>query len=165
VQIWKTGVLALAATATLLTGCGGSDDDNDDGASVETDASADLSDDCQDALEAMAGAAGGMTNAFSGEVDSLEDAVEAMEDYADDAPEEIRDDFRLVADAYAEVVEIIVDSEVDLSGSEVPDEETMAALEEATSGLDSEELEAAAARIQEYFQEECGVDAEGETEG
>lgn len=161
-QTWKTGILALAAVMTLLTGCGGSDedDDTDVGASASADISEELNDagvdgDCADALEAMTGAAGGMTNAMSGEVDSLEDAVEAMEDYADDAPEEIRDDFRLMASAYADVVEVLVDGEIDLSGGDVPDQETIAALEEATSALDDEELSAAAERIQEYFQEEC----------
>ena len=161
-QTWKTGVAALAAVATLLAGCGGSDDDDDADVSADVDTDLDeeledagVSEGCADALAAMSSASTGVSSAFAGDASDLEDAVEAMEDYADDAPEEIRDDFRLVASAYARFVEVIVESDIDLSGDEVPDQETMDALEDASAELDDEELSAASERIQEFFAEEC----------
>ena len=163
-QTWTKGVAVLAVALTLMTGCGGSDDDNetDVGASAEVDGELDdeledagVSGGCADAVAAMSSAASGMTNALAGDVGDLEDAVGALEDYADDAPDEIRDDLRLVAEAYAKFVDVIVDSDIDLTGGEVPDQETMQAFEEASAGLDEDDLKEASTRIQSFFEEEC----------
>jgi len=164
----KHGAVALCVGALALAGCGGSDDDGGEvSASAEVEAQLDeeldavedidlgdiASGACAEAVAAMAEVAGGMTAAFTGEVDQLEEAVDAMNEVAEAAPDAISDDMQLVAAAYADFVAVLID--LDLGAGEVPDDEAMAALEDATGELDTDELESASQRIQAYFDSGC----------
>jgi hypothetical protein len=170
-------LLALVAAAALfVTGCGGDDDDDGgvaaSGSASGSEASADeggeeeidpeavedaaqavgMDEDCAEAVAAFASVSAGAGAAFSGGDSDLEDSLEAFQAYAEVAPDEIQDDMEVLAEAYGEFIEAIVDSGYDASSGEAPPDEVMEALED----LDSEELSAANERISAYFENECG---------
>jgi len=182
VAMFMIGALALA-------GCGGDDDDGgealdeavdagdssedapddtgDDGSTGDDDGDdVDLDDidvfgseECQDALTAMAEAAAGATSAFTGGDVDLDDSVDQLRAYADAAPGEIRDDLQLIADAYGQWVEAYQESGLaDIEAGEIPSEDDLAALEDLSESFDDEEFQAASERVNEWFTTECGVE-------
>ncbi|HEX7277445.1 MAG TPA: hypothetical protein VF244_08740 [Acidimicrobiales bacterium] len=160
----------LVVGSVVLVGCGGDDDDESTtpatagNSSTDGGGSSDLptggsgisSAACLSAATAMAQAAGGLSTAFSGGSEDLEDSVEAFEAFAANAPSEIRDDLRTVAEGYAEFVEILADANFNPASGEAPSPETMARLEAASEQFDDSEFEAAAERVTAWFENECG---------
>ena len=159
-------VLALLAVAA---GCGGDDDDEGDDAAAVTQTSGDGSDDdamedddgedasglASDECEELAELSTKMGEAFSGTggSDDIQEQAEFFEDFADETPEEIREDFQVIAEAYTKLADALEDA--DLQAGEQPDPEAIQKLQEATQSLDQERLNEASANIQKWSEENC----------
>ena len=167
--------LLLFLPLGLLAACG---DDDDDAAPVASeseeesggDAGGDSEDSgggdgggdlsktrCAELVSEMSEAQAAASQALSGDTQSLEDSAAALEEFADDAPEEIRDDFQLIADGYSSIVRALADADIDLSGGQAPDPEALEELQRVAEELDTAEFQAASERVQKFFEEECGT--------
>jgi hypothetical protein len=109
------------------------------------------SEDCQELINASAS----LSQAFgsAGSDGDLDDVSAFFEEFADDAPEEIRADFQILADGYEAYAEALAD--VDLQAGETPDAEAVARLQEALTSIDQEEVAAASTRISAWANENC----------
>jgi hypothetical protein len=161
----------LVLGSLLLAACGGGDDGGsedaggDAGGTTGGDAGEVTGGDgdvgifdaaeCAEVVTAMAAATSGITAAMSGSGGDLEQSIEAMQAFAAEAPEEIREDFQLLAEAYARMAQVLADSGYDPASGQPPSAEVMAALQEAGDELNSPELQEASERISAYFAAEC----------
>jgi hypothetical protein len=154
----------LALVALAFVGCGGDDDDDAVGSGSGTTISDDDLEDAADAAgvdkECLAGvqaysafAASGSA-AYTGGTD-LEKSVDAFEAYAKKAPEAIRDDMKVLADAYSGWFQAIADSGWDPSSGKQPTPEQAQALSEAGAELDDEAVTTASNNVSSYFDEHC----------
>lgn len=159
-------VLALASAA-----CGGGDeetagdtdtvtletttDETTDETTTDTDTDTVgdslASEDCQELINASAS----LSRAFgSGGADSdLDDVSTFFDEFAEEAPDEIRDDFQVLADAYESYAEAI--EGIDLQSGQTPDPETLQQLQEALASIDQEEVTAASERISAWANDNC----------
>ena len=165
-------VLALAGF-----GCGGGDDtasdtdtvatettdgtttDTTDETTTETD-DTDETDDTEGSFATeecteLATAAASFSQAFAGAGTSGDvDETEAFfDEFADSAPEEIRDDLRVLAAAYAEYAEVLEDADID--PGEVPDARAIAALQAALARIDQEGVTEASANVSAWATANC----------
>jgi hypothetical protein len=160
----------LVLGALLLAACGGDDGGSDEaGGDVGEATGGDVGEvtggdgdvgifgagECAEVVAAMASAANALPAAMSGSAGDLEQSVEAMQAFAAEAPEEIREDFQMLAEAYARIGQILADSGYDPASGEPPSADAIAALQEAGNELNSAELQAAGERINAYFEAEC----------
>ncbi len=164
-------VLVLALLA-IAAGCGGDDDDDegDDAAAVtqtsgdgsggdeeatEDDDGEDASGLASDECEELAELSTKMGEAFGGTggSDDIQEQAEFFEDFADETPEEIREDFQVIAEAYTKLADALEDA--DFQAGEQPDPEAIQKLQEATQSLDQERLNEASANIQKWTEENC----------
>jgi hypothetical protein len=148
-------LVALIAAGSMLAACGGDDDDSSADADVDADigASANVSDECIDASRAMAAASSGVSSAFAGGSDDLDDSVKQLSRFADDAPDEIKADMKVVAKAYGEFATAIVDA--DFEAGKTPSPEQMAELQEIAASLDEDDFKDAADHVQDWLAEHC----------
>ena len=171
---WLAALL-LAALALFVAGCGGddgSDSASSDTAVVETEATDDddateteASDDgtATDATEddgelggecaELAGLGSKLQGAFgsgSGDIDSVS---EVFDELAERVPEEIRDDYQVLADNFKEFAEAL--EGVDLSSGATPDAETLAKLQEAATSMDQPEVQQASENIEAWVTANC----------
>jgi len=72
-------------------------------------------------------------------------------------PEEIRDDMRTVAEAYAVIARAYAESGYDPTSGEPPTAEQIAALTAAAEQLEDEDFVAASERVGTWFEAECGT--------
>lgn len=120
-----------------------SDDDDD----VTNVASAD---DCRELVELgskLAQALGGSGG------DDVERTKEFLNEFADRAPEEVREDFKVLAEAYAKIIDAIGD--LDLKPGETPSPEVILKLQQIGSEVDQEKLQEASENIQRWSEENC----------
>jgi len=172
---WLTIAVALTALVLVGAGCGGDDDaasdattlteattdetTTDDTITDETTTDTDDSDDfdlasgeCAELVEAGTklseafGAAGGTDGDF-------DDVSTFFDEFADSAPEEIRADFQILADAWDEYADILPDLQVE--PGETPDPEALAQLQQALAAIDQEEVAAASERISAWAEANC----------
>lgn len=171
-KTWKL-VGALLVASGLLVACGGDDDDDlsaaarvNADADVDADEDLDLGDledfafgseECLEASGAFLAAAGGAAAVFGGGDQDLQDSLADLEEFAGDVPAEIRADFEVFVDAYAEFADAFADLDFDPSSGEAPDEETMAALQALTEDFEESEFQEATENIQAWFEENCEV--------
>jgi len=162
-------VLALAGAS-----CGGDDEASSDGDDVTIETTTDetttddtttdetTDDDTGDLDELASGecqelvaASTSFSEAFgaAGQDGDVDDVSELFEEFADRAPEEIRDDFAILAEAYASYAEVIGD--VQIEPGETPDAEALARLQEALASIDQAEVTAASQRISDWATENC----------
>jgi hypothetical protein len=87
----------------------------------------------------------------TGETD-VEEAAAAMQEFADQAPEDIRDDFQVLADAYAKIADAL--EGVDLTDT-TPDADAIAKLAQLSQEIDQAELTEASQNISEWTSENC----------
>jgi len=163
-------VLALAGAS-----CGGDDEESsgdedtitletttDDTTTDETTTDAETTDDtdgsgslaseeCQDLISASTA----LGQAFSGVQtgDDLSESSEAFTEFAESAPDEIRDDLRIMADTYAAYVEALED--IGLSAGETPSAEQAAEFQQALASIDLEEYSAATQRFTTWAASNC----------
>jgi len=166
---WKLAALLLAAFALLAAGGGGDDSDEASDAAdttvVETDSMDDTDDtdttatatgDADEVLGGecaeFAGLGAKLQSAFGvgGDVDS---ASEVFDELADRVPEEIRDDYRVLADNFRQFADAL--EGVDLTSGETPSPETLAKLQEAAAAMDQPEIQQASDNIEAWVQENC----------
>ena len=126
--------------------------DGTDTDGTDTDATGGLATgECQELVDASAQ----LSQAFgsAGASGDLGDSSEVFDELADRAPEEIRADFQILAEAYSEYADVLGD--VDLQAGETPSAEDLQALQEALSSIDQAEVTAASQRISEWATANC----------
>jgi hypothetical protein len=167
---WTIAAMLVAALALIAAGCGGDDgeasgaadtavvetdtvDHNGEGETTEGDTteetgSAALGGECAE----FAGLGAKIQSAFGvgGDVDS---ASEVFAELADRVPEEIRDDYRVLADNFKEFAEAL--KGVDLTSGETPSPETLAKLQQAATAMDQPEIQQASENIESWVEENC----------
>jgi hypothetical protein len=79
--------------------------------------------------------------------------VEKFREYAEQVPEEIRDDVQVLAEAYAEYIDEL--QSLGLEAGEVPSASQLAQLQAASQSLGSSEVEAASTRLSAWTTENC----------
>ncbi len=145
----SAGLAALVLTAGLLTGCGNS-----------TDA---YCDELQGTIDEFGTLTGG------NDLDQLEDALDAIERLADEAPDEIDDEWDRLVEVLDEVRDSFDEAGIefsDLGGiqdGQLPEgvsQEDLAELGQSLQSLSGEEVQQAATAINEHALEECGIDLE-----
>lgn len=168
----RTKVLALATAVILVIGvaaCGGGDapevvsqepsgvsGGSDDATNLGgiDDAIGDLPDDAETCLEiglAYAGLGIGMLgSAFGADTGDVEELNRQLEELETKVPDEIADDFQIVADAFAEFGNAMTST-----GGNILDPATQQALEEASEALEAPEVTEAQANIEAYLEREC----------
>jgi hypothetical protein len=110
---------------------------------------------CAEVAAAMAAAAQAIPAAFSGSETDLEASIQQLQAFADAAPDEIAADLAIIYEAYAEFAQILADADFDPASGQAPPPEVIAALEQASATLDSAEVQAAAERVNAYFEAGC----------
>jgi hypothetical protein len=169
VRLLTIAVVLLLALAGV--GCGGDDDEaagdtdtvtletttdettTDDETTDEDETVGDSieSDECQELIQASASLSQALG---SGGTDSeLDDVSTFFDEFAEEAPEEIRADFQVLADAYEAYAEAIAG--IDLQAGETPDPEALQQLQEALESIDQAEVTAASERISAWTTENC----------
>ena len=171
-----TRAILLAALAALLltaAACGGDDDESaastqapaaaattDSSDAAETTSESEEDSDAPNAVESeecreLVGLGAKVTEALGGAAGGdVEDTQEFLDAYADEAPEEIRDDFKVIAEAYGKIAEAL--ERVDVSSGAQPDPEALAKLQALASELDQPRLEEANENITAWVNENCG---------
>jgi len=145
-------VAALALGLGLLTACG---DDDGNGA-----AAGDYCSDLKAAkteVDALKG----------GDFSDLEKTTDAMNKLADEAPDEIKDDWAVLVDGVQKLVDALKKAGLDeddmatLQSGQIPDGADMTVLQGLMTeikALDTEEFKAAGENINKHAKDECGVD-------
>lgn len=155
--------VALVAAVFVLGACGGGGDDSADGASGDGGnggggAAAALSDsDCREFIDTFLQS--DFDSIEPGEFDNMSQFAEQFSNAAERAPSEIRADVQAVAEVLTEYAAVLDEVGFDFSDPSSAvnlTEEDINRLEEATTGFDDEELEAAGARIEAFLEENCG---------
>jgi hypothetical protein len=82
-----------------------------------------------------------------------EEYASFLEEFAERAPEEIRDDFRVVAESYGKIAEAL--EGFDPSSTTPPSAEKLAELQRIVAEIDQAELTAASANITTWITENC----------
>jgi hypothetical protein len=175
---WFLIVLAVLALAFTGAGCGGGDDESasdtdtteitdsiatDETTTDETTDETDTGDDTDatgfdfssEECRQLASAGSAFSQAFGSATSGadLSDEAEAFQEFAENAPEEIRDDMQTLAGAYEEIVVALAD--VDLTPGETPSAAQVAQLTQALSSIDSAGVTEASTRIGAWAQANC----------
>ncbi len=132
------------------TGAAGGETGGTDGGEIGTiDAAR-----CAELAQAMAAAAvAAVPQAAGGE--DLSASVEQLEAFAAAAPEEIRSDMQTVVEGYAAIVRALEEAGYDPTSGQPPTAEQLAALAGASEQIDDPEFQAAAERVDTYFEAGC----------
>lgn len=169
-------VVALTSLALVGAGCGGDDEEASDTTTLtDTDTTTDdtttddtitdetTTDDGSDDFDLASGecaelveAGTKLSEAFGaagGTDGDLDDVSTFFDEFADSAPEEIRADFQILADAWDEYAEIL--PELQVEPGETPDPEALAKLQQALASIDQQEVAAASQRITAWAEANC----------
>ena len=87
-----------------------------------------------------------------GNVDA-DETKELLNEFADEAPEEIRNDFRVIADAYSKIADALEDLQLD--PGETPNAEDALKLQEIAGEINQAELTEANTNITTWVSENC----------
>lgn len=172
-------LVVFVAFAVLVGACGGDDDAAQD-ATTDTPAatttaappagagdggSVDLGDvfsgDCRDAVGGVAAAMGayttGLASAFTGQLDEseLEAAEDQLRRLSEEAPDELKDDLDVIANALAEFYRAFADIGFDPSGGQTPTPEQIEQLGQIAEQFDSADLQAAGDNVTAWFAANC----------
>jgi len=177
---WLTIAVALSALLLVAAGCGGDDeaasdtttltdtttDDtttteetttDDDTTTEETttddsdDSGSLASGECAELVEA--GTQLGQAFGSGTATPDLEDVSDLYDEVVANAPEEIRSDIQVLADAWAEYADVLADVQVD--PGQTPDPEDVAKLQQALASIDQQEVAVASQRISAWTTENC----------
>ena len=168
----KVMVLLLAALALAAAGCGGDESNEASGDTdttvVEETTTEDTTEETtsEDSTETtdddvalggkcaeFAGLGARISQAMAGGNSGLDEASELFDELASEVPDEIRADFEVIAENFAELAEVLKD--VDLSAGEQPSAEDLAKLQELTASMDSAEVTKASQNIEAWVQQNC----------
>jgi hypothetical protein len=142
-----TDTVTLETTTDETT----TDETTDETDTDETVGDSLASEDCQELINASAS----LSRAFgsAGADSDLEDVSTFFDEFAEEAPDEIREDFQVLADAYEAYAEAI--EGIDLQSGQTPDPEALQQLQEALTSIDQEEVTAASERISAWANDNC----------
>jgi len=142
-----TSMLAATAfAASLLSGCGGG-----------TDSYCDTLESTQKDFEDFG----------SSDFSNFDEFTERVEELADEAPDEVKDDWKVLAEAFQAFIDALDEAGLEpadlegLASGEIPEGVDMEALTEAMTeaqALGSEEFEEATANIEKHAKDECNID-------
>src|SRR3954451_24272547 len=85
--------------------------------------------------------------------------AQALQDVADQAPDEIKDDFQTLADAYGKIADALGDA--NLGSGQVPSADTIAALQALSKDIDTAKLAAASSNISTWLTQNCSPGGSG----
>jgi hypothetical protein len=123
-----------------------------DTSGIDTDATFNwASEDCQGLVAAYLAITGAIGAA--GAQGDVSGDVEQFTEYAEKVPEEIRDDVRVLAAAYAEYIDKL--QGIGLESGEVPSASQLQQLQDASQSLGSSEVQAASDRLTAWTEENC----------
>ena len=149
-----SAVAAAALGLVLLTGCG-----DDDGAGASGDFCADL-EAIQKEFQSVSG----------GDASDLEKLLDRIETLKDEAPDEVKEDWEVLYEAFEKIVQAFQDAGLTtedieaIQNGQIPDGVDQQALTEAYAAIQElasdAELTEAMERIRTHAKEDCGVDLE-----
>jgi hypothetical protein len=168
---WLAIAVAVLGLALVGAGCGGDDEEaasddttvtmttetettdtgetTDEGTTDDTLGGFDFDDeDCRE-LADTSSAIGQLFAAPGSELDESD----AFEQFADRVPDEIRDDYQVLADAFAEYREALAD--LDIGQGETPTAEDVQAIVQALSSIDQAAVSEATQNISAWVTENC----------
>ena len=163
----RLAVLLLAVLALVAAGCGG-DDASDASGDTETtiveETTGDEMTETEDAADDGAGALGEncaelagigsrLAQSLSGQAGDLDEAQELFDEIADQVPDEIKDDYEVVAENFGKIAEGLKD--LDLGSGGTPSAEDLQKLQELTASLDSAEVREASENISAWAEQNC----------
>ncbi len=172
---WLAIFLALLALVAVGAGCGGGDDEASDDPettvtdTTDTDETTDdtttddsttdtgdlggvfASEDCRGLVAAYVAISGAIGSAGSG--GDVSGDVDKFREYAEQVPEEIRDDVTVLAEAYGEYITELQD--LGLEAGEVPSADQLAQLQAASQSLGTSEVQAASTSLSAWTTENC----------
>lgn len=162
-------IACLLVLALLGAGCGGGDDtasdtdtvvtDTTDGITAEETTDETTTDDdgsfATSECASLVAAASSISQTFSGTgtTDDVDEARAQFEEFADNAPDEIRDDLQVLAAAYEEFAEVLGD--VNIEPGQTPDAEAIAALQAAIAAIDQADVTEASANVSAWTTANC----------
>jgi hypothetical protein len=173
----RIAALLIAVLALVAAGCGGSSSDeasSDTETTVATETTTDdmtatedttaTTDDSETSTDIdlgnlsgecaqFAGISSKLAQSLSGQDANIEDAAKAFDDIADKVPDEIKDDYRVIAENFSKIAEAL--KGVDLSSGQAPSPEALAKLQELSASMDSAEVQQASQHIEAWVQEHC----------
>lgn len=158
----RLGAVVLTAVLGLgLVACGS--DDKTDASADTTTTEANRSDvaanvfagDCAAFVSAFAGASAAVGSAFGGADADLKEAAEYFERVADKLPKEIRADFQIFAEAYADFAKAMAEANIDFSNPASMNPEALAELEKLSKAFEDSEVQEASERIEAYIDANC----------
>lgn len=171
-NVRRVMVLLIAILALVAAGCGG--DSNESAGDAETtvatvettdddtmtdDSAAATDDDADDTVELsgkcaeFADISTRIGESLSGDTANLDEAADLFDEIADEVPDEIREDYQVIADNFSKIAEAL--EGVDLTSGETPSPEALAKLQEVTASMDSAEVQQASENIQAWVEENC----------
>ncbi len=167
----RLAALLIAAVALVAAGCGGSDNEassdtvtavatettsvdttsTTDASGTSTDDSSigDLSGECTQ----FAGVSTKIAESLSGQDANIEDAAKAFDEIASQVPDEIKDDYQVIAENFSKIAEAL--KGVDLTSGKAPSAEALAKLQEVSQSMDSAEVQQASKNIEAWVQQNC----------
>ena len=174
--------IGIASTALVLmlagAGCGGSNDAASEAAREDTvteestsagtastedstgettdteDGLGGLSGECSDLVEASQAFGAAVASSLGTGDSELGDTADLYEAFADNAPDELKDDFETLADLMADYATALAD--LDLQAGETPSAEQIAKLATIGQSFSTSEAQEANAAISAWTQENCG---------
>jgi len=123
---------------------------------TETDTSGstgNLTEDCLAAVSAFAALAQGVGAAAGGNDEDVDEAAQAFSQYADKAPDEIRDDINVLAEAYGTYIQALKD--LGLQPGDIPSAEQLQQLASASEKLNTPEITAASDHFNAWATANC----------
>lgn len=175
----RVTILLVLALAMAAAGCGGSKSASDTSTATVTEttttetstseatetsteetetettgSSSFASGDCRKLVEAAGDLSQSLSAAGTG-TENLKKSQDLFQEFVDKAPEEIRADLQVLADAFSKYVDALGD--VDLKAGETPDAETIQKLQQALASVDEAKVQAASARLDAWAKKNCGV--------
>ena len=148
-------------TATTAAGGGTADDgtddsgDDDDGSGGEFDPNSACIEATQAMSEAMNAYGTGLTGAVTGDLDTaqLEQAAGQLRALAESSPDEIKDDFTIIADELGEFYTALAESGFQVG--QTPSPEQLATLTAVMESVDQQAIETAANNVSAWFEDNC----------
>lgn len=144
---------AVALGLTLFTACG-----DDDGGSAGDGGSY-----CDDLKSAKKN----LDSIEGGDLSTLEETSDQIHKLADEAPDEIEDDWKVLSDGFDKIIEAFekagldADDIANLQSGQIPDDVDMAELQQAMSEIEElsgEEFTKAGDAIAKHAKDECKID-------
>lgn len=118
---------------------------------TDTDLSGVPSGDCLEAVQAFSALSAAVGAAGSG--GDVGDALDAFDQFTENAPEEIRADFQVLAQAYTKYVDVL--NAVGLKAGEIPNAEQLQKLSEASAAFNDPDVTAASNHVSAWADENC----------